>query len=353
MLLINLSFLIAQPTGISTYANQLLPQLQPLNPTLLTAQKISGYNCYEIPPNLTPDLGSKGQINRLIWTQFNLPKIYHQLSAKLLFSPLPEAPLFTNCRHIVTVHDLIPLHFPQKLSRFTAYYKYYIPQVLKQAQHIICDSHATAQDVHQFCHISANKMTVIPLAYDATKYYPMNLPTSNYFIYTGRHDPHKNLPNLISAFASLPNYNDYELWLVGPPNMYTPDLIKQVKELGLQSQIKFLGYVSETELPILINQAIALVLPSLWEGFGLPVLEAMACGTPVITSNLSSLPEVAGDAAILINPNNVAEIRDAMHSVVSNLDFRSQLRSASLIRASQFSWAKTGEATINVLQKYL
>ncbi|MFM6278275.1 MAG: glycosyltransferase, partial [Dolichospermum sp.] len=135
----------------------------------------------------------------------------------------------------------------------------------------------------------------IPLGYDPCHFQFLNLPTKNYFLYIGRQDPYKNLQRLITAFSALPNRNNYELWLVGPSDKrYTPLLEKQVKELEINHLVKFLNYVPYNELPIIINQAIALVFPTLWEGFGLPVLEAMACGTPVITSNISSLPEVAG-----------------------------------------------------------
>jgi glycosyltransferase involved in cell wall biosynthesis len=352
-LLINLSFLTPEPTGIGTYAANLFPQIQKLEPTLLTSQQIDDYTCYRIPGNLTSDFGSKGQINRILWTQFNLPKIYKELHSSLIFSPIPEAPLYSGCRYIVTVHDLIPLRFPQKFSRLTAYFRYYIPQVLRQAEHIICDSQATAEDVAKFFQIPAQKMTVIPLACDTINFRYLDLPDQNYFLYTGRHDAYKNLERLIMAFASLPDRTNYELWLAGPPNAYTPLLIAQVAELGLQSSIKFLGYVPYDQLPILMNQAIALVFPTLWEGFGLPILEAMACGTPVITSNLSSMPEVAGDAALLINPYSVGEIAEAMQTVARDSKLRSQLKTASLARADQFSWHKTGEATAKILQQYL
>ena len=127
----------------------------------------------------------------------------------------------------------------------------------------------------------------------------------------------------------------------------------QAEHLGIINQVKFLEYVPAAELPILINQAIALVFPSLWEGFGFPVLEAMACGTPVITANTSSLPEVAGDAAILINPENSAEITAAMQAILVDGSLRSHLRQAGLNQSSQFSWEKTGQSTAAVLEKYL
>ncbi len=352
-LLINLSFLTPQPTGIGTYAANLFPQLEKLEPTLLSSQQIEDYTCYQIPGNLTPDSGSKGQINRILWTQFNLPKIYKKLHSSLIFSPIPEAPLYSGCRYIVTVHDLIPLRFPQKFSRLTAYFRYYIPQVLRQAEHIICDSQATVEDVAKFYQIPTQKMTAIPLACDRLNFRYLDLPVKNYFLYTGRHDPYKNLERLIAAFASLDDRANYELWLSGPSNAYTPQLVAQVAELGLESAIKFLGYVPYDRLPILMNQAIALVFPTLWEGFGLPILEAMACGTPVITSNLSSMPEVSSDAALLVNPYNIGEIATAMKALATDSKLRSHLKTASLARAEQFSWNKTGEATTNILQKYL
>ncbi|BDI15019.1 hypothetical protein ANSO36C_08210 [Nostoc cf. commune SO-36] len=249
---------------------------------------------------------------------------------------------------------MIPLRFPKRFSPLIPYHRYYTPQVLKQAQHIICISQTTAQDITKFYGIPANKITPIPLAYDRTHFRPLNLATRNYFLYIGRQDPYKNIHRLITAFAALPNCKDYELWLVGPSDSrYTPTLKAQVAELSITNQVKFLDYVPYSELPKIINEAIALVFPSLWEGFGLPVLEAMACGTPVITSNLSSLPEVAGDAAILINPYNTGEITEAMQAIATDSALRSRLSSQGIIHCQQFSWEKTGKATVEVLSRYL
>lgn len=353
-LLTNLSFLLTKPTGTTTYALNLLPHLQKLEPILLTSQSLPDYNCYQTPPNLTSEQGLKGHLNRLFWTQFQLPKIYQNLKSQLLFSPTPEAPLYTNCRFIVTAFDMIPLRFPKRLSPLTTYHKYYTPEVFKQAEHIICISESTANDITQFYQIPSNKITSIALAGDNSHFQFLNLPTRNYFLYIGRQDPYKNLPRLISAFSALPNRNDYELWLAGPyDKRYSPLLEIQTQELGINHLVKFLNYVPYNELPIIINQAIALVFPSLWEGFGLPVLEAMACGTPVITSNISSLPEVAGDAAILINPYHIEEIIAAMKIIINDSETRKQLSEKGLKRANQFTWEKTGLATVEVFKKYL
>ncbi|MDF5709094.1 MAG: glycosyltransferase family 1 protein [Nostoc sp. S4] len=353
-LLINLSFLLTQPTGITTYALNLLPHLQELDPTLLISNNISGYNCYPVPPHQTAEQGVKGHLKRLVWTQFQLPEIYRKLKSQILFSLLPEAPLYTDCRFVVMAHDFIPLRFPKQFSPLTSYHRYYIPQVINQAQHIVCNSQATAQDITNFFHIPASKITSVPLAYDRTHFCLLNLPTRNYFLYIGRQNTYKNLHRLIAAFAALPNNNDYELWLAGPSDRrYTPTLTAQVAQLGITDRVKFLNYVPYSELPKIINQAIALVFPSLWEGFGLPVLEAMACGTPVITSNLSSLPEVAGDAAILINPYNTREITEAMLAIATDSGLRSRLSNQGILHSQQFSWEKTGKATAEVLSRYV
>lgn len=345
---------MAKPTGISTYAFNLFPHLKPFNPTLLSSRNIPDFNCYPVPSNLTPEQGTKGNFSRVLWTQLQLPKIYQKLQAKLLFSPLPEAPIYADCRYVLTVHDLIPLRFPRRFSPLTNYSRYLLPLVLKQAQHIICDSVSTANDVMKFFQIPERKLTPILLAYNETHFSFLDLPKRNYFLYIGRHDPYKNINRLITAFANLPNKNDYELWIAGSVDeRFTPTLKAAVSQLGISNQVKFLEYVPYSELPTIINQAIALVFPSLWEGFGLPVLEAMACGTPVITSNLSSLPEAAGDAAILVNPYNVGEITEAMQSLANDESLRMRLREAGFERCKLFSWKKTGEATAAVLGRFL
>ena len=162
-LLTNLSFLLTKPTGTTTYALNLLPHLQKLEPILLTSQSFPNYNCYQTPTNLTSEQGLKGHLRRLLWTQFQLPKIYQNLKSQLLFSPIPEAPLYTNCRFVVTAFDMIPLRFPKRFSPLTTYHKYYTPEVFKQAEHIICISESTANDITQFYQIPSHKITPILL----------------------------------------------------------------------------------------------------------------------------------------------------------------------------------------------
>nr|WP_040467215.1 glycosyltransferase family 1 protein [Geminocystis herdmanii] len=356
-LLLNLSMLVEKPTGITNYINNIIPYFAFLPYTSLLAEKYNNSNYqnpYFISEKFSPDYGSKGHFFRLKWTQFNLPNIYHKLESNLLFSPVPEMPLFSKCKAIVMVHDLIPLRFPKKNSPLTPYFRYYIPQVCRQAEHIICNSQATADDIMNYFQISAQKITPIYLGYNQQKFRVIdNLKNENktpYFLYLGRHDPHKNVNRIISAFAKFKDHQNYQLWLAGPrDDRYTPLLQQQSIELGIETQVKFLDYVSSQDLPIMINQAQALVFPTLWEGFGFPVLEAMACGTPVITSNISSLPEVAGDACLLVNPHDINEISCAMNTIAKDEGVRSNLRELGLKQAQKFTWEKTAQETLKII----
>lgn len=357
-LLINLSMLVAKPTGIANYIINILPYFSEGDYISLIAQEYYQENIYKNPifisDKFSPDYGSQGHFLRLLWTQFQIPSFYRKFKRDLLFSPVPEMPLFSQVKSVVMVHDLIPLRFPKKNSPLTPYFRHYIPQVCQQAEHIICNSQATADDIINFFGIKASKITPIYLGYNHEKFKVIdNLPPKNnppYFLYLGRHDPHKNVQRIISAFAEFKYHNDYQLWLAGSSDSrYTPQLKQQAKELNLEAQVRFLDYVNSEDLPIIINQAQALVFPTLWEGFGFPVLEAIASGTPVITSNVSSLPEVVGDAGLLVNPLSVKEIASAMNLMAEDEGLRQELRELGLKRAKNFSWAKTAQETMAVL----
>ena len=165
--------LVEKPTGITNYINNIIPYFASLPYTSLLAEKYSNskyQNPYFISEKLSPDCGSKGHFLRLKWTQFNLPNISRQLDSNLLFSPVPEMPLFSKCKSIIMVHDLIPLRFPKKKSPLTPYFRYYIPQVCRQAEHIICNSQATADDIINYFQISAQKITPIYLGYNQEKF---------------------------------------------------------------------------------------------------------------------------------------------------------------------------------------
>ena len=355
-LLINLAMLMKRPTGISNYALNVVPHLAALAPTLLTAQPkhFPNFRIQEIPANLTPEQGSRGHARRLWWNQTELPRHYKTHQSSLIFSPVPELPLWRGCRTVVMVHDFIPLRFPKWRSPLTNYFRFVVPQVLSQAVHIICNSQSTANDVMRFGNVPASKITPIPLAYDAEHFKPLGLPRKNYFLYIGRHDPYKGIDKAIVAFAQLPKSADCELWIAGAADpRFTPKLRAQTEELQISQKVKFLGYVPYSDLPGLINQAIAFVFPSAWEGFGLPVLEALACGTPVITSKTGALQEVTADTALTVNLTEETSLAGAMNSLLTDGALCRQLVTRGIAQAKTFSWRHTGEATLSILSNTL
>jgi len=351
---VNLSFLMNKPTGISTYARHIARHIGDLDPVFLAADRLDfAPDCrYPIARGLTPEQGARGHAKRLLWTQFSLPRICRQLQTDRLFSPLPEAPLGSidpKFRYAVTAYDLTPLRFPQKASPLLAYHKLYVPAVLRRADRILAISETTARDLRSFFEIDSAKIAAIPLAYDRELYYDRDLDRANYFIYIGRQEPYKNLDRVVQALALVSD--DTELHIVGRVDpRYAPALRRRARALNVEHRVKFRGYVPEADLPDAIGRAIGLVFPSLWEGFGLPILEAMACGTPTIVSDFGAMAEVAGTAAELVDPYSVAAIASAMQRLWDDSMMRSQLRAAGLARVRDFSWEKTGRDTCEALR---
>ena len=201
---------------------------------------------------------------------------------------------------------------------------------------------------------AAKQLSVIPLAYDESRFRWLDLPPQNYFLCLGRSAPHKNWGRILSAFARLPQRHQYELWLAGPTDhRFTPPLLVQAEELGIAHLIKVLNFLGPEELVKVMNRAVALVFPSLWEGFGIPILEAMACGTPVITSNVLPMAEIAGDGALLVDPMDDQSIAQAMERLVKEEDLRQQLQTAGFANLKKFSQHKMGTTTIDVLKQFM
>ena len=359
-LLINGACAIDRPTGVTTYISQIVPHLRDLGPTFLGNRSFLG-SCsslsvphHPIPPRLSPDFGARGHLRRLLWTQFQLPPLMEQFQASLLFSPVPEAPLGCYYRYAVMLHDAIPLRFPNWRSPLTYYARYYVPRVLAGAAKILCNSQATARDAVEFFGVAPHKLAPVWLACDRQRFRPNPAAKQgNYFLAIGRLFPYKNLARAIAALARVPD-SECELWIAGPPDgRYLPGLQARARAEGVEHRVRFLGYVASETLPALLQEAIALVFVSLWEGFGLPLLEAMACGTPAIVSNLSALPEVAGDAALVVDPRNIQAIAAAMAQILADGTARSHLQVAGLARVREFSWERTGRATAAILADLL
>ncbi|WP_126147077.1 glycosyltransferase family 4 protein [Synechococcus elongatus] len=353
-LLINLAYLNQEATGLSHYGLQLVPHLiRILHPVLLSPCRWPGATTLQIPNNMTAIQGLQGHLRRLIWTQTQLGQIYHQIGSRLLFSPVPEAPLGQSIRKVITVHDLIPLRFPSR-SFSTLYFRSHLPRLLKESTHIFCNSQATAQDLQSFYQVPEQRLTITPLACDRQQFRPLRLDRRNYFVYVGRLNPYKNLQRLIKAFALIQRQLDCELWLVGPVDRrFLPAVQAQIEAQGLTEVVRFKNYVPREELPIILNQAIALVHPSLWEGFGLTVLEAMSCGTPVLVADRSSLPEVVGDAGLYFDPLQPEAIAESMQAIAQDSGLQQRLSAAALARSQQFSWERTSRITIQQLQALL
>ena len=268
-------------------------------------------------------------------------------------------------KYILAIHDIIYEHYPEyfkmhemiRLKMTTRY-------SAKRASHVVTCSKSSKNDLMRFYGIPSEKITVVYLGKNESfkpirdesklneirKKYGLG---EKFILYVGNIQPRKNLARLAQAFSifkkdkSIP----HKLVIVGNKAWLYSDTFKEIRDLGLESEIIITGYVPDEELPLLYNAADSFVYPSLFEGFGFPVLEAMACGTPVITSNYSSLPEVAGDAARLVNPLSIDEIVQAMRELITNEALRMSLKEKGLKQAEKFTWQKTAEQMLELFER--
>lgn len=272
---------------------------------------------------------------------------------------------------IVTIHDIMAIAFlwfykalpPVKKHLTFYYFKLFIRLSAIKAKKIIVPSRYTKNDVIKCLNLNEKKISICTCAVDNAFFfidttskqqlfakYQIKLP---YFLYASNFKPYKNLKNLILAYEIL---NKKEktlpgLVMVGQDDQHEKPLREFVKKLGLSEKVIFTGYVGTNELSLLMNQALFFVFPSIYEGFGLPVLEAMACGTPVITSNVTSLPEVAGDAALLVNPYEPQAIADGIEKLIADNKFRIGLINKGTDRVKLFSWKKMARETLKVYEE--
>ena len=196
-----------------------------------------------------------------------------------------------------------------------------------------------------------HKLFPIKLGFNNKNFYPIKKIRKKFFLIMGRHNPHKNLARVIKAFAYA-KINDYQLIFVGPfDQRYTPSLIKLIEKLNLRHLCVWKGWIDEDEKLSLLNECHALIIASLWEGFGLPALEAMACGTPVIASDRGALPEVIGDYGYLVNPFNIQSIAFAMNAVINDKKCFEKALQIGPQRAASFNWFDTAKEIENIIQK--
>ncbi len=346
----NGSYIAKRNTGIGVVSKDLLNSLSAQKITTLVPQDIGIRGDIYIPNNLSPGSGFKGHIRRLYWLQNAVPKIMNNLNADYFLSPLLEAPLFTNVKFIVLAHDLIPIRYPS-ISLLTLYHLIYIPLILKQSKIILCNSISTANDLNRIYKVPINKLFPIKLGFDNKKYYPINTIRKKYFLIIGRHNPHKNLARVIKAF-SYAKINDYKLVFVGPfDKRHTPSLVKLIDEYKIRHLCVWKGWIDDNEKLSLLNECHALILASLWEGFGLPALEAMACGTPVIASERGALPEVMGNYGYFINPFHIKSIAFAMNAVINDKKCFEKALQEDPSRAKTFNWFDTARTIEKIIQE--
>lgn len=299
------------------------------------------------------DFTQQWKMRSLLRRLTNMPTIYHSLYFLMPYWPGVPA--------VWTFHDLIPLLFPQMTTaRTRIVFRIATSLALRTAAATIAVSQASKSDLVSHYGVAPERVSVAPHGVDA-RFHPqpldsaadlrarLDLPTE-FILYVGSNKPHKNLPALVAAYAQL-GPGAPPLVIAGAWDDRYPESRQVADQLVAPWAIRFVGAIADGDLPTLYSAATAFVFPSRYEGFGLPVLEAMACGTPVACSNVSSLPEVAGDAALLFDPDDRAAIGESMQRLLDDAALRTELRERGLAQAARFTWEKTAAATLAVYRK--
>lgn len=304
-------------------------------------------------------------------TLFALPLALYRSKEKpdVFFSPAHYLPRFSPVKCVAVINDLAYLHFPEMFMKKDLYkLKNWTAFTIKNAVKLIAISKATKKDIVDNYHINPDKVVVAYPGYDnhifkivnnksksevLLKKYNIN-PDIHYVIYIGTIQPRKNLLRLIN---SVKNIENFQLVIVGKTTgfgkqgwMYEK-ILAEPENLGIKNKVIFTGFVPTEELPYLISTARAYILPSLWEGFGIPVVESLACGVPAIVSNVSSLPEVVGEAGLLVDPKSTDQIEHAIRLMISDKKLHTKLSKKSLAQAKKFSWEKMAKSIIKVLEE--
>lgn len=314
---------------------------------------------------------SNGFYRKSLWTpshnRFEQPALGFEVSRlglDLLHSPDFIPPFKRNCKSVITIHDLAFLLYPHFLTKESARYYGQIDQAWRKTDHIIAVSEATKQDSIKLLGVPEKKITVIHEAANPI-YRPLPVHEAqnqvrerykldrDFILFVSTIEPRKNLPSLLQAYRQLRDkYKREELLvLAGSKGWLWEEVYETVDKLDLQQHVAFLGRVPSADLVYLYNAARLLVHPSFYEGFGLTPLEAMTCGTPIIVSNTSALPEVVGDAGMLVNPHDIDGLTVAIWRVLTEEGLRQELSQKGLKRAAKFSWEKAARQTLEVYHK--
>ncbi len=337
---VNARFYVHRKAGMQRYAHEVSSRL--------------AANLREIRPSRA----LKGPAGHL-WEQVCLPA---SVGSSLLWSPNNTGPVFV--RHqVCTIHDIIPIDRPEWFSRsFVAWYKYLLPALAKSAQHLIAISEFTRSRIIDAFGVAPEKVSVVlngigpeftprfQPEVDAVKK-TLGVSPAPYLLYVGSVEPRKNLVRLLEAWDRIQQSCPETQLLITGLSTKGSGVFSEVNITRIPPRVFFTGYVRDEDLPALYSGALAFVYPSLYEGFGLPPAEAMACGTPVITSNGTSLPEVVGDAAVLVDPEDVSSIADAMLRVVRSESLRSEMSERGIKRAERFTWDNAARQTWQILSR--
>lgn len=352
-------------TGIGTYTENVLKNLINIDTTNNYHVFWSGNNYESIEKENCKIVMTSKKHQRFFEDHYfpeNIAKenidIYHMPQNGIGFSEE------ISCKKIVTIHDLIPYIMPETVGKgYLLKFLKEMPLIIGGSDGIITVSEFSKRDILKFFPVDESKIFVTPLAADK-KYTPLDKVYCRNFLkdkynlkdpfilYLGGFSERKNVASALTAFSKV--YKDlnkkYNLVIVGGYKDSSQKLIKLTNELKIDSQVIFTGFVPEEHLPIFYNCCDTFIYPSFYEGFGLPPLEAMNCGTPVIASNLTSIPEVVGDGGILINPYDISEISLAIGNLLSNEKLKSELSYKALKRAKEFSWQNTALNTLKVYE---
>jgi len=296
---------------------------------------------------------------RIIYEQAVLPWLLPG-RVDLLHAPVNVVPLLSSVPAVVTVHDLAFMAMPERfLPAKRRYLEAFTRLTMRKARHVIADSAHTRDDLIRLLDVPPERVTAVPLGVNGDFRPPddaakaafrtrENLP-DHYLLYLGTLEPRKNLVALVRAYARLRQSGlDWPLVLAGGKGWLYEDIFQAVEESGLTEHVRFPGYVRYEDQPLWYGCATTFVYPSTYEGFGLPVLEAMACGTPVVCSNASSLPEAAGNAALLVDPHDEGALVAAVTRLAADEALRADYSQRGLARAALFPWSRTAEETVGV-----
>lgn len=343
--------------GISTYIRQLIIWLERLEP----ADRFTVFQSRKMRQSLATRFQRAALWTPCHhrWERLALTVELARFHLDLLHSPDFIPPRRGARRHIITVHDLSFLHFPQFLTvESRRYYNDQIATAVRQADHILTDSEATKADLITMLNVPAEKITVHLLGVDES-FRPLppavldeararlQLP-QRYILFVGTFEPRKNILGLLEAYRLLLDQmrNAPPLVLTGQRGWLFDKTLERAEALSLQGRLLWREDIGTADLPALYNLADVLVLPSHYEGFGFPPLEAMACGTVPIVSNCSSLPEVVGDVGLQVNPNDSAELAAALYRALTDQPWRTAMRAAGLARAASFTWERTARTAL-------